>query len=156
MNILFLIINNVRVIEPTSKREFEVYYNLRYELLRKPWSQPLGSERDSEEDLSFHRMILDDDSNNALAVGRIQFISDKKAQIRYMAVSNRVQRKGLGSVILLSLENIALKANINSIILQARNNSIDFYKSNGYVVIKKTFLLFNEIQHWLMLKNICR
>tara|TARA_Y100001970_G_scaffold290046_1_gene422345 strand:+ start:445 stop:882 length:438 start_codon:yes stop_codon:yes gene_type:complete len=145
----------VRVIEPISKREFEVYYNLRYELLRKPWNQPLGSERDNNEDSSFHRMILDD-NNNALAVGRIQFISDKKAQIRYMAVSTSVQRKGLGSAILLSLEKIAVKSNINSIILQARNNSINFYKSNGYVVVKKTFRLFDEIQHWLMQKNINR
>ena len=144
----------MKVIEPSSKSEFTKYYNLRYEILRQPWDQPLGSEKDNEENLSFHRMIINDNNAKAIGVGRIQFISEKSAQIRYMAVCPNHQRKGLGSQILSSLEKLAIDADLQNIILQARSNSIDFYKYNGYVIVKKTFLLFDQIQHWLMQKNI--
>lgn len=153
MQINFKMIN---VIEPSSEIEYKKYYSLRYELLRKPWGQPLGSEKDQDENQSFHRMIINKKTDSVLAVGRIQFISQTKAQIRYMGVSTNYQRKGIGSKILLSLEEIAASKGIKAIVLQSREDSIDFYKSNGYRIIKKTFLLFGKIQHWLMQKDIVK
>ena len=50
----------MNIIEPKSSEEFRKYYNLRYEILRKPWGQPKGSERDDGEDMSSHRMIIDE------------------------------------------------------------------------------------------------
>ena len=43
--------------------------------------------------------------------------------------------------------------NVNKIILHSREGAIDFYKKHGYEVIKKTHILYNSIQHWMMLKN---
>ena len=37
------------IIQPKSPEDFKKYYNLRYEVLRKPWNQPIGSERDRKE-----------------------------------------------------------------------------------------------------------
>ena len=31
---------------------------------------------------------------------------------------------------------------------------LQFYKNNGYEIVKKTHLLFGEIQHWLMGKEL--
>ena len=47
------------VIEPQTPEEFKQYFSLRYEILRKPWGQPKGSERDEGEETSIHRMIID-------------------------------------------------------------------------------------------------
>ncbi len=144
----------MKIIEPTTSEEFKKYYNLRYEVLRKPWGQPLGSERDEGEGTSIHRMIIDKKTGNALAVGRLQFNSTHEAQIRYMAVADEFQGKGLGSQIISALENVARGKGMQQIILSARENALQFYKNNGYKIMEKTHLLFGKIQHWLMRKEL--
>ena len=144
----------MKIIEPATSEEFKKYYNLRYEVLRKPWGQPLGSERDEREETSIHRMIINNKTRNALAVGRLQFNSTHEAQIRFMAVADDLQKKGLGSQIISALENVAQEKGMQRIILSAREKALQFYKSNGYEIVKETHLLFGEIQHWLMEKEL--
>ena len=144
----------METIEPKSPEEFRKYYNLRYEVLRKPWGQPIGSERDEGEETSIHRMIIDEKKGEVLAVGRLQFNSKDEAQIRYMAVANSYQGQGLGRNIMSSLELIARRNGNKWIILSARENALQFYNNNGYKIVKKTYLLFDEIQHWLMRKEL--
>ena len=144
----------MKIIEPNSSAEFEQYYNLRYEVLRKPWLQPKGSEKDNGDKSSIHRMIIDESNGKAVAVGRLQFNTSEEAQIRYMAVSDNYQLKGYGNIIVKTLEDIAMNKGIRNIILQARENALKFYWKNGYEIIEKSYLLFDEIQHWLMVKKI--
>ena len=144
----------MNIIEPKSSKEFRKYYNLRYEILRKPWGQPVGSERDEGETTSIHRMIIDEKTGEVLAVGRLQFNSIDEAQIRYMAVLDEFQGQGLGSQIISALENVARGNGNKWMILSARGNAIQFYKNNGYNIVRKTHLLFGEIQHWLMQKEL--
>ena len=144
----------MKIIEPTTSEEFKKYYNLRYEILRQPWGQPRGSERDEGDETSIHRMIIDKNSGDALAVGRLQFNSTHEAQIRYMAVADEFQGKGLGSQVTSALEDVARGKGIQRIILSARENALKFYKNNGYEIIEKTHTLFGKIQHWLMRKEL--
>ena len=44
-----MIFSKITIIEPQTPKEFEAYYLLRYEVLRKPWKQPFGSEKDDME-----------------------------------------------------------------------------------------------------------
>ena len=144
----------MKIIEPATSEEFKKYYNLRYEVLRKPWLQPKGSERDEEEETSLHRMIIDEPNGKAVAVGRLQFNTIEEAQIRYMAVSDDYQGMGYGSKIVKVLDNIAREKGSRKIILQSRENAVKFYEKNGYKIIEKSYLLFDEIQHWLMEKEL--
>ena len=144
----------ITVIEPQTPEEFKQYYNLRFEILRKPWGQPKGSERDNDDEISHHRMIIDEITGDTIAVGRLQFNTKEEAQIRYMAIAERYQGQGLGCNIVTALEDIALDKGASRIILQARSNAVQFYQSNGYEIVEKTHLLFDEIQHWLMKKEL--
>ena len=47
----------ITVIEPQTPEEFKQYYGLRYKILRKPWGQPKGSERDNNDEISYHRIL---------------------------------------------------------------------------------------------------
>ncbi len=125
----------MKIIEPNSSAEFEQYYNLRYEVLRKPWLQPKGSEKDDDDKSSIHRMIIDESNGKAVAVGRLQFNTNEEAQIRYMAVSDNYQLKGYGNLIVKTLEDIALNKGIRNIILQARENPAESY--NGLFSVGK-------------------
>ena len=144
----------IRLIAPVTSEEFESYYNLRWQVLREPWGQTKGSERDNEDESSLHRMIIDDSTREAIAVGRLQFNTKDEAQIRFMAVAKGYQGQGLGRDIVTALEDIALDKGVSRIILQARENAVKFYERNGYEIIEKSYLLFDEIQHWLMKKEL--
>ena len=144
----------MEIIEPNTSNELKIYYNLRYEVLRKPWFQPKGSERDDGDETSLHRMIIDEPNGKAVAVGRLQFNTIEEAQIRYMAVSDDYQGMGYGSKMVKVLDNIAREKGSRKIILQSRENAVKFYEKNGYKIIEKSYLLFDEIQHWLMEKKI--
>ena len=53
-----------------------------------------------------------------------------------MAVSESIQRKGLGSAIVSELELIAKKKGAREMVLNARKNAINFYLSLGYKKIE--------------------
>ena len=100
---------------PITESDFKKYYLLRWNLLRKPWLQQLGSEKDNLENESIHRMAVS--SDEVIAVGRLHFLDDTTAQIRYMAVSKEFEKQGIGKAIYSSLEQEARKNKIKLIII---------------------------------------
>ena len=140
---------------PKSKKDFERYYGFRWEKLRKKWNQPRGTEKDNLENESIHLMLMN--KKEIIGVGRVHFIVNnlvKKAQIRYMAIDERFQNKGYGSLLLSELEKIAKNNNVSYVFLHAREKAVNFYMKNNYNKNKKSHFLFNAIQHWLMDKKI--
>lgn len=138
---------------PQSLEEFEKYYHLRWKVLRKPWQQPLGSEQDSFEQQSCHRMIIDE-NNNTVAVGRIHQTSQYQAQIRYMAVNENNQGLGIGNKLIQSLEQHATMLGINEITLNAREQALEFYQKLGYIKLGFVHKLYDEINHYAMMKKL--
>ena len=142
-----------KIKEPASEEEFKHYYHLRWKLLRKPWNQAKGSEVDDIEDQCFHIMAVDD-KNEVIAIARLQFNSSIEAQIRYMAVARSFERQGIGHELIRAIELRAKESSHEYIILDAREPAIGFYQKLGYKLIEKSYLLFDEIQHYRMTKNL--
>jgi GNAT superfamily N-acetyltransferase len=140
------------IIEPFGEKQFEIYYQIRYEALRKPWGKPKGSEKDDLEHESLHFMALENEI--PLGVCRLQYNSDSEAQIRFMAVNEIARGKGIGKLMIEFAEHRALKDGRNFMILQARDYAVPFYEKSGYKLKEKTFLLWNLIQHYLMEKSL--
>lgn len=143
---------NFTIEQPQGISEFEKYFDLRYRILREPWNQPRGSERDSNEDERHHYMLMDAFKNIA-GVCCLQQNSETETQIRYMAMDKAYSGKRLGDLLLLASEKKTIELKASRIFLQARSNAVNFYKRNGYTLIEKTFLLFNSIQHYSMEKK---
>lgn len=122
-------------------------------MLRKPWNQPPGSEKDNSENSSIHIMACDKD-NNVLGVCRLQFNTPIEAQLRFMGVKENTQGLGIGKKLIVFAEQKAKQEGAKKIILQAREIAVDFYKKAGYTIVEKSFLMWDEIQHFLMEKNI--
>jgi GNAT superfamily N-acetyltransferase len=145
----------MRVIEPASASEFEQYYKLRWEVLRAPWKQPLGSERDSLESGSIHVMVLVAEHKPA-GVGRLHFDTIRAARIRYMAVDSRYRRQGIGSLVLAALEERAQRMGAATIALDARETALGFYNKRGYMPTGPGHTLFNCIAHVKLVKDLRR
>lgn len=133
--------------------EVEAIINLRYEILRKPWDQPKDTASDNLEQNSINAYISNA-SGNVIACGRLQENEGKVGQIRYMAVDNSYQGKGLGKLIVEYLEKKGKELGLQKIELQARENAVEFYKSSGYTIVETSFLLWGIIQHYRMEKEL--
>jgi thioesterase domain-containing protein len=138
---------------PQSQQEFEQYYHLRWKILRKSLNQEQGSERDNLETQSIHRAIFDD-KGNVIAVARLHFSGMFRGQIRYMAVAEDFQGKGLGQQLVIALEQVAISLGINRISLKAREQAVKFYQKLSYDSIGFSHLLFNKIKHFNMEKRL--
>lgn len=126
--------------------------NLRYDILRKPWNQPKETATDGMEDDAINAFI--EDNGNVVACGRLQDNGGGIGQIRYMAVNDNYQGKGLGKLVVAKLEEEAKKIGLQVIELQARENALEFYKNQGYIVKETSFKLWDIIQHYLMVKEL--
>jgi len=145
-------VDAVKVRAPESGVEWEAYYGLRWRILRAPWQQS-GCDRDETDDSSIHRMVCRQDGE-VLAVGRLHRLDEHSGQLRYMAVESGYERRGYGTLVLTALEQAARTIGIVKIILHAREPAVPFYQHHGYETIEPSFLLFDEIQHYLMRKHL--
>ncbi|MEP7168494.1 MAG: GNAT family N-acetyltransferase [Bacteroidota bacterium] len=143
----------MNVSEPLTKEDFAKYFKLRWEALRKPWNQPEGTEQDETDTGSIHAFIKNE-KGDVVAIGRLHFNNSKESQIRYMAVHPDYRGKNIGGEILKYLEQKAKEKGAKKVILQAREQAVNFYIRNKYEVREKTFLLFDSIQHYLMAKTL--
>jgi predicted GNAT family N-acyltransferase len=143
----------MKIFSPKSRQDFDQYFDLRWRILREPWQQPRGSEKDDLEDTSHHVMICDD-AGQAIAVGRLHAATDSQGQIRYMAVASMHQGKGVGSMLLNALENIAREKKFGSILLHARESAVPFYLHHNYTQLEKSHVLYDSIQHFKMIKYL--
>jgi predicted GNAT family N-acyltransferase len=141
----------IEISTPKTKEEFENYFELRYSILRKPWNEPKGSERDELEDSSFHACAKH--YNEIIGACRLQFNDEQTAQIRYMCTQNEFQGKGVGKKLVDFVEDYAKSKNVNKIILHARENAVEFYIKCGYNIVAPSYLLFGCIPHFLMEKQ---
>lgn len=142
----------IEIRSPKSEVEWEQYYSLRYRILRQPWNQPLGSERNEGDEIGLHFALYENEILKAIA--RLDINDEKSAKVRFMAVETEIQRKGYGKQVMLAIESYCKSISISEIILHAREVAIPFYESLDYQLVEKSHLLFNEIQHHLMSKKV--
>ena len=140
-------------VPPRSTQEWEQYFDLRWRVLRAPWQQPRGSEKDDREADSQHLMIAGPDSR-PLAIGRLHFNSPEEAQVRFMAVEPEAQGRGLGGMILKELEQRAQVAGAKAIVLNARQDAQRFYARHGFAVVGPAPTIFETVRHVRMRKDL--
>ena len=138
---------------PKNEQELQQYFQLRWQILRQPWQQLIGSEQDEHEQQAIHRCIFDQE-HQIIAVGRLHKTDQYHAHIRYMAVSTHMQGQGLGEQLLLSLELEATKQGVKQVFLNARESATSFYQRLGYQQGEFSHLLYDDIKHFSMSKTL--
>ncbi|MFM8431906.1 MAG: GNAT family N-acetyltransferase [Bacteroidota bacterium] len=142
-----------KIISPVSESEFETYYRIRFEVLRKPWGQNFDSTSDETDETSYHLLVLDE-FGDGVAAGRIQFNSEIEAQIRSMAVMPQVRGCGIGSLLIKELEKVAREKGMKQMVLDSREGAVEFYLLHGYEITGDSYLLFGVIPHKAMKKTL--
>ena len=143
----------MEVRSPETETEFRVYYDLRWRVLREPWGQPLGSERD-EHDVTATHVAGYDEAKRLVCVGRLHAVGTDVGQVRYMAVKESLRGRGLGQAVLDEIERLAKQQGMRTIVLDAREEVAGFYLRNGYVATGDGHTLFGEVRHTKMEKSL--
>jgi len=147
-----MLINKIEIKSPKTEKDFNDYYHLRWFILRKDFENNLESSKDELENNSSHVMAVY--NQKVIGVGRIHKVDDKNSQIRYMAIDSNFRRLGIGNLILSELIRIARLEKQKYIILHSREKAIKFYKKNNFILIRKSHLLYDKIQHYLMQREL--
>ena len=137
---------------PQSDSDWKAYYALRFNVLREPWNQPLGSEVLADEDQAIHAIAVE--QGEVLGVARMHESAENQGQVRCVATATAAQGKGIGKAIMAYLEKKAIEKGWTEIVLEARENAVPFYQRIGYTIIAESYLLFGEIQHYRMKKAL--
>lgn len=135
---------------PQNPEEWEAYFQLRFHILREPWNQAVGSEHLPDDQDAIHVLAIE--NNQVFGVARMHESSPQQGQVRCVAVDSSQQGKGIGKLLMEYLEKLAKENHWREIILEARENAVPFYTNLGYQVVKDSYLLFGEIQHYTMKK----
>ena len=147
-----MLIDKIKIKVPNTDEDFNNYYYLRWFILRKEFDDSIESAKDELEKKSSHIMALY--NNQVVGVGRIHKINEENSQIRYMAIDYHYRKFGIGKLILSKLMDIAILEKQKNVILHSRESAVEFYKKNDFILVKKSHLLYNKIQHYLMKKEI--
>lgn len=140
----------IEIRTPITPKEWEQYYAMRYDVLRKPLNQPIGSERNDGDLIGIHFALYEDGMLRAIA--RLDKVDETTAQTRFVAVDPVVQGKGFGKLIMDAVEAKSLARGDKKMILHARDYALQFYLRLGYTEIEKSYKLFDVLQHYLMEK----
>jgi predicted GNAT family N-acyltransferase len=142
----------ISIRSPKTDRDWEIYYDMRYRILREPLGKVRGSERNEGDATGIHFALYENDVLKAIA--RLDNAGDTNAQVRFVAVETALQGKGYGRQIMEATEISAKKIGSIKMILHARDYAVDFYLKLGYEIIEPSYKLFDVLQHYLMEKEL--
>lgn len=117
--------------------EYKQMVDLRFNVLRKP----LGLDF-SEEDLEKEKndvLIGCFDEEKLEGCCLLTPVGKDAFRLRQMAVSNGLQGKGIGRVLMSFAENIARDMGKEKLLMHARKSAVGFYEKLGYEISGKEF-----------------
>ncbi|KAI1299656.1 putative acetyltransferase [Halotydeus destructor] len=138
---------------PAGERDWQQYYDLRYQVLFQPYGCDYNEKWLKQADRwdTVH-LGLFDDNNQLIGVG---MLNPEKlvARVRFVGIQADYQRQGFGKVLMEQLEKEAIKRHFDKVVLDAKEDAVDFYRKIGYRVIGPSSSL-NGLKRWLMEKCV--
>ena len=119
---------------PKTRDDFKAYYDLRYQVLRKPWGQPKDTEKDDYEPISQHFMALDEGTGKIIGVVKLFEKSPGVGWFSHLAVDQHYQRKGVGMKLLESVEEAAKQSGFTSLGCMSRLNTTSYFEKRGFKI----------------------
>ncbi len=137
---------------PETEKEWEMYYDLRFRILRAPFGKERGSEKNEGDADAKHLAYFENEK--MLGVARVDKLENAIFQVRFVAVEIHTQGKGIGKKIMQACEEYVKENNGAKIILHARDYALPFYKNQSYITVGASYKLFDILQHYEMYKDL--
>jgi N-acetylglutamate synthase-like GNAT family acetyltransferase len=119
---------------PTTREDFKAYYALRYKVLREPWGHAKGTEKDDYEPISEHFMALDEKTGELLGVVKLDEKTPGVGNISHLAVAQAHQHKGIGKLLVETVENRARERGFKTLGAMSRVTATAYFERHGFHV----------------------
>lgn len=119
---------------PITPDDFKAYYALRYKVLREPWGHPKGTEKDDYEPISEHFMAVNE-KGDVVGVVKLFEKSDCVGHISHLAVAPEYQHKGVGHLLLETVEQRARARGFHTIGTMARVTATVYFQKYGFRIV---------------------
>jgi N-acetylglutamate synthase-like GNAT family acetyltransferase len=124
----------ITIKNPTTRDELKAYYELRHHVLREPWGQPRGSEKDDYEPISQHFMAIDPANQIPVGVVKLFEKSPGVGWFSHLAVKSEFQRKGIGKQLVAVVEEAARRQGHHILGCMSRLNTTAYFEKLGFKV----------------------
>lgn len=118
---------------PETRDDFKAYYALRYRVLREPLGYPKGTEKDDYEPISEHFMAVDE-KGEVVGVVKLYEKGEGVGHISHLAVAPEYQHKGIGHLLLTTVEERARERGFTSLGTTARTTATAYFEQAGFRV----------------------
>ncbi len=119
---------------PVTHEDFKAYYALRYRVLREPWGHPKGTEKDDYEPISEHFMALNE-KNEVVGVVKWFDKADGVAHISHLAVAPEHQHKGIGGLLMQTVEERARTRGFKMLGTLVRVTATAYFEKHGFRIV---------------------
>jgi GNAT superfamily N-acetyltransferase len=119
---------------PTTPDEFKAYYALRYRVLREPWGHPRGTEKDDYEPISEHFMALNE-NGEVVGVVKLHTHTEGVGHVSHLAVAPEYQHKGIGHLLLQTVEQHARARGFRTLGTMARLTAAVYFQRYGFRIV---------------------
>ena len=116
---------------PTTANDFKAYYAVRYKVLREPWGHPKGTEKDDYEPISEHFMAVNE-KGEVVGVAKLYEKTESIGHISHLAVLPEYQHKGVGHLLLETVEQRARARGFQTIGTMARVTATVYFEKYGF------------------------
>ena len=139
---------------PKTREDFKAYYELRYRVLRAPWGQPKDTEKDDYEPISQHFMAIDEANGKVVGVIKMFEKSDGVGWVSHLAIDPAQQKKGVGKLLMDTVENAAKERGFHVIGCMSRLNTTSYFERMGFVTAGLPTQYFGTTQVLWMEKEL--
>ena len=130
---------------PHTKEEFKNYYHTRWMLTREMMGMPKGTEKDDYEPISMHFMAIDEETKEIAGVVKLMVQEPGCGRFSYLAVVDGYQGKGVGKLLLNTVEAKARELNCKCLGTLARPTNVGYYEREGYESKGLTKILYGKL-----------
>ena len=139
---------------PKTREDFKAYYDLRYRVLREPWGQPKDTEKDDYEPISQHYMAVNVESGKVVGVIKMFEKEEGVGWVSHLAIDPAYQKKGLGKLLMETVEQAAREKGYKIIGCMSRLNTTAYFEQLGFEVAGLPTQYFGTQQVLWMEKEI--
>lgn len=140
----------IRQIEHNT-HDYRQALELRNNVLRKPLGMSLYDEHLEKENLDIHIGAFEKDT--IIGVLILTFLDKHIYKMRQVAVSESYRSKKVGTQVVYYSEELLIQLGAKKIVLNAREEAVEFYKKLGYTIISPLFYEIG-ISHYKMQKSL--
>jgi GNAT superfamily N-acetyltransferase len=150
----------LEIVEPRTEAEFEAYYQLRYERLRKPLGLPPGTERDARmEPATIHRVVKTGGRVVAatcwvLGMRTEGDVRSPYVRWRQMAVDPEFEGRGIGNALMRHVEQNARAIGATELVGNVRVENAPWFSRHGWIEVGEGEKLYDQVESLAMCKPL--